>query len=163
MEVEDLFCATAIGNGRLRLHPQRVALDEVIDEVANAVLPLLRSKRQRLAVRGARSNATVLVDPRRIGQALINLIWNASNGAADDVPIEIVASATDLAARVEISAGGTHTPDPLSRSMVLAPRSPELNGSLGVDVARLLVQAHGGTLAGTHGDDVRYWFELPRS
>jgi len=160
MVAENLFCATGIGDGRFQLQRQEIGLNEIIAEASAAALPLLRYRRQWLELSGDDSSALVLIDPRRIGQVLLNVIQTASDGAVENSALKIETDVREPMVRVEVSALHPLTSEPTSPTPRL-PLSPVESSGLGIGVARSIVQAHGGSFGS--GDGVRSWFELPRS
>lgn len=160
MVAENLFCATAIGDGRFQLQRQEIGLNEVIAEASAAALTLLRYRRQWLEPSGDDSSALALIDPRRIGQVLLNVIQTTSDEAVEGSALKIETDARELVVRVEVSALHPLASEPISPTPRL-PVSPVESSGLGIGVARSIVEAHGGAFGSEDG--VRSWFELPRS
>src|SRR5438874_2865299 len=76
--VENLLCAATIREGRLQLYRQSLSLADLLADVDAVVQPLLAQRGQRMRVHIANELPEVLVDSRRLGQVLVNLILNAS-------------------------------------------------------------------------------------
>ncbi len=159
---ENLFSANAIANGRLPLQRQNINLDELIAEVSVAAQPILRHKQQDLEMRGQRSDATVFVDPRRVGQALINLISIVSAKVVPACNLQIAAAASEFAVCVQISADGEAMEESSLRPATRSAIAVEPPSRLEIELAQAIIQEHGGTFT-ANGDGPEFWFELPRS
>ena len=168
--VENLLCATVLGEGRFEVHPQPIMLGEILQEVRPVVEPLLAQKGQRLRLAVGRANREVAVDWRRIGQVLVNLITNASKYAGRDTPIEVRCGLRSQAVRVTVADRGPGLPvggtaqlfEPLARGAAAA-RSAEQGVGLGLAIVKAIVEAHGGRVGADNrrGGGSSFWFELP--
>ena len=168
--VENLLCATVLGEGRFEVHPQPIMLGEILQEVRPVVEPLLAQKGQRLRLAVGRANREVAVDWRRIGQVLVNLITNASKYAGRDTPIEVRCGLRSQAVRVTVAdrgpglqvGGGERLFAAFERGAEDARAGKEGVG-LGLAIVKAIVEAHGGRVgaANRRGGGSRFWFELP--
>ncbi|MGH2351966.1 MAG: sensor histidine kinase [Chloroflexota bacterium] len=179
--VENLLCAAALGQGRLRLHCQPLVLPEVVAEVHQIVLPLLQQRAQRLRIRVRRGPRVgrrrselpeVPADGRRLGQVLVNLILNASKfgpaGTVVDVTLALARRGT--AVRVTVADRGQGLPpgaaarlfEPFYRAPTVEQGGPAGVG-LGLAIVKSIVERHGGRLgaANRRGGGARFWFDLP--
>ncbi len=168
--VENLLCATVLGEGRFEIHPQPIMLAEVLQEVRPVVEPLLAQKGQRLRVSAGRAHREVSVDWRRIGQVLVNLITNASKYAGRDTPIEVRCGLRSQAVRVTVADRGPGLPVGGGERLFAAfergaedKRSGKEGVGLGLAIVKAIVEAHGGRVgaANRRGGGASFWFELP--
>ena len=168
--VENLLCATALGEGRFELHPRSIMLDEVLREVRPVVEPLLARKGQRLRLSVSRANREVAVDWRRIGQVLVNLITNAGKYAPGDTVIDVTCRLRSQAVRVMVAdrgpglppGGGRRLFEPFWRGAEGAASAHQGVG-LGLAIVKAIVEAHGGQVGADNrrGGGACFWFELP--
>ena len=168
--VENLLCATVLGEGRFEIHPQPILLAEVLEEVRPVVEPLLAHKGQRLRVSVRQAEREVAVDWRRIGQVLVNLISNASKYAPRDTTIDVTGATRGDATRVTVADRGPGLPaggagrlfEPFQRGAEDA-RSGKEGVGLGLAIVKAIVEAHGGRVgaANRRGGGASFWFELP--
>lgn len=159
---ENLFSANAVAGGRLPLQRQSINLDELVAEVSAAARPILGHKQQQLEMRGQQSDATVFVDPRRIGQALMNLISIVSGEVLPACTLQIAAAASEFAVCVQISADGPSMSETSPGSVSGSAMAAKPPRSLEIELAQAIIQAHGGTFT-ANADGLEFWFELPRS
>ncbi len=168
--VENLLCATVLGEGRFEVHPQPIMLGEILQEVRPVVEPLLAQKGQRLRLAVGRANREVAVDWRRIGQVLVNLITNASKYAGRDTPIEVRCGLRSQAVRVTVADRGPGLPVGGGEQLFAAfargaedKRSGKEGVGLGLAIVKAIVEAHGGRVgaANRRGGGSSFWFELP--
>jgi adenylate cyclase len=66
-----------IGAGKLELSPEKVSLAPLIDEVIGTARQLADQNKNRLVVDAADNLGTLVVDPMRLRQILLNLLSNA--------------------------------------------------------------------------------------
>ncbi len=171
--IENLLCAAAIRDGRLRLHLQPVQLADVVHEVLLVVEPLLSQRQQRPHVhdlRPAEDSALVAADSRRVGQALVNLVLNANKYAPRDTDIDVSLSQRGDFVRVSVADRGPGLPpggaDPLFRPFHRA-ESAITSGKdglgLGLAIVKSIIEAHGGRVGAYNrrGGGACFWFELP--
>ena len=169
--VENLLCASVLGQGRFEIHPQPIMLGEILQEVRPVVEPLLAHKGQRLRVSAGRADREVSVDWRRIGQVLVNLITNASKYAGRDSVIDVTGAVRGEAVRVTVADRGPGLPvgsggrlfEPFHRGAEDA-RSGKEGVGLGLAIVKAIVEAHGGQVGAENrrGGGASFWFELPR-
>ena len=76
--VEDILDLSRIEAGRIRIAPVATAIEEIVEEVVQSVAPLAHRKGLDVASTiGAEVPSTVMVDPARLRQILLNLVGNA--------------------------------------------------------------------------------------
>jgi K+-sensing histidine kinase KdpD len=168
--VENLLCDATIREGRFQIHRQPVALAEVIEEVRPAVEPLLLRRRQPLRIRSNADVPSVLADPRRIGQVVVNLLSNASKYSPEAAPIELGISRLGSFVRVEVADGGNGIPlesadrlfEPFYRTRA-AHQTMAPGAGLGLSIVKFIVEQHGGRVGAANRPTggALFWFELP--
>ena len=168
--VENLLSAAVIGDGRLRLAPMRVRLDEIIDRAILVIEPSLEMRRQRVRVRVARDLGELTGDANRIAQVVVNLLSNASKFSPPGSAIDISAKRHDRAARVTVADRGPGIDDDEAERLFDAfyrgrNRAGAEGVGLGLAVVRSIVAAHGGTVGARNraGGGARFWFDLPHA
>ena len=167
--VENLLCAIAIDEGEFHLHRKAVDLADLVSAVQTVVAPLLGRRRQRIQLLSAGSIEELSLDPRRISQAIVNLIANASAFSAQDDLIELGLTTRGAVARLEVgdrgsAANGSETrllsyPAQIRESV----RAGDGDLPLSLAIVRAIIEAHGGTVgarARRRGGGC-FWFELP--
>ena len=169
--VENLLCATVLGEGRFEIHPQPIMLGEILQEVRPVVEPLLAHKGQRLRLAVGRANREVAVDWRRIGQVLVNLITNAGKYAGWDTVIDVTCGIRGQAVRVTVADRGPGLPAGSGGGRLFAAfargaedaRSGKEGLGLGLAIVKAIVEAHGGRVGADNrrGGGSCFWFELP--
>jgi two-component system, OmpR family, sensor histidine kinase KdpD len=179
--VENLLCAASLREGGLALHVRPLNLREVVAEVRQVVLPLLRRRSQRLRIRetAAVRSPEVNADGRRLGQVLVNLILNASKFSPPATAVDVTLAAGETALTVTVADRGPGLPEGVAErlfepffrapSTQVGPRAAGLGASapegvgLGLAIAKAIVSGHGGRIgAGDRpGGGARFWFELP--
>ncbi len=172
--VDDLFEMSKINAGAVQLAQDRVALDEVVDDVLAA--HRIAAERAGVALRASVPDEPVRVigSDRALVRALSNLVANAiaHTPAGGTVELALGADEDGAFARVDDTGVGIDEAD-LPRVFDVAyrgsngrvPRSdPSLpSGSgLGLAIAAGLVQAHHGTLSAHNlGTGARFEVRLP--
>jgi signal transduction histidine kinase len=168
--VENLLCAVSIRDGRFQLHPQSVAMEDLIEQVLPVVSPLMKRRGQSLEVSTPQGLPILWVDARRIGQVLVNLIGNASKFAEDRSAIKLIIDARSDRIRVAVADRGPGLPtrneselfEPFHRA-ASATHSSKQGVGLGLSVVRSLIEAHDGRVGAENrrGGGACFWFELP--
>jgi len=75
--IEDLFDAARITTGKLRLQPAEIRIQEVAHEVLATIEPAAEAKKLRVSTDISGAVPPFIADPRRLRQALTNLLNNA--------------------------------------------------------------------------------------
>jgi two-component system sensor histidine kinase KdpD len=168
--VENLHAATALQAGSFTISPHPADLREIVAGVQPVVLPLLAHKAQALEVVLPQTLPLVAADGRRIGQALVNLLLNASKYSPPGRPVTISLRACRGYVRVEVADRGPGLP-PGDVAGLFTPftRAPEVSQGgvegmgLGLAIVYEVVVAHGGRVGAgpRRGGGARFWFELP--
>ncbi len=148
--VDDLHDLAQADAGTLRLHPEPIALDDVVDQVVNA------QQNRSVLLRAETTPVHATADPVRLRQALGNLVANAVRytPAGGEVVVRLFREGPD--AVIEVTDTGTgiaaedlpHVFDRFWRADKSRSRSTGGSG-LGLAITRHLVEAHGGTVSVT--------------
>src|SRR2546425_4673776 len=126
------------------LQPQSVALGTLADEVISAM-----DARAALAgvVLRRRGDAIIEADPRRLKDALFNLVGNAVEATGQGGKVEIQIEEVERAARIAVrDSGRGMPPDVLDRLGTPFFTTRDEGTGLGVVVARATFAQHGGSL-----------------
>ena len=168
--VENLLCAATIREGRLQLYRQSLSPADLLADVDAVVAPLLAQRGQRMRVRMASELPEVLVDGRRLGQVLVNLILNASKFSPVNTSIDVTISLRAGVISVSVADRGPGVSiEHAQRLFEPYYRSPASAGSgkdgvgLGLSIVKSIVEAHGGQVGveNRRGGGARFWFSIP--
>ncbi|HZR34822.1 MAG TPA: PAS domain S-box protein [Nevskia sp.] len=150
--IDDLLDSSRLDTGKVRLHKTRVELDAVVGVAVE--INRARIDGQRLALKLAvPSGITLFADRDRLVQVLANLLNNAVKFTEPGGSIEIHAAAAQewLVLRVRDTGIGIE-PDKLGTIFDLFTQGEQARAraqaglGIGLNVARKLVELHGGTL-----------------
>ena len=153
--INDILDISKIEAGKLELADEMVDLTQLIDSCLSLVSPAARHKNIGLSVTHESDEMPLLHgDALRIKQVLVNLITNAVKFTPPSGSIDVqTATMPDGRLSIRVSDTGCGmTPEDLERAMepfgqAKAEVSRLQQGTgLGLPLARLLVEAHGGTL-----------------
>ncbi len=163
-----------IETGRLHLNPERVALDDIVQDCLAVVRPLAQRKNLALirqpSLADLPSPLLILADPQRLRQILLNLLGNAVK-FTNSGSIAIRLSQIDPALlRIEVADTGPGIPahqrerlfQEFNRLGGAAVQGVEGAG-LGLALSQRLAAAMGGTIgyAENPGGGSIFWLELP--
>ena len=149
--INDVLDLSSLESGELRLHPARVDLGALVAQTLPLVEPLAQQQAVRLTV--GESGGTVLADPKRMRQVLINLFTNAIkyNRRGGEVLIETRADAEQVRLTVRDTGRGltrdqlAHLFEPFNR---LGIESEGIEGTgIGLTIVKALVESMDGTIA----------------
>ena len=163
--VEDLLWAEAMQDGLSELRCRPLDLADLVSEVATVLTPILRKKGQCLETSSEALNPKVCADPRRLGQALVDLILTAAERTRENVPIEIEFAVDGASVRVVVKDLDRGIREECEQRLSddlgeLLPAHSQQGLRLGV--ATSIVRAHGGRAgAENQPDGEALWFELP--
>jgi two-component system sensor histidine kinase KdpD len=160
--VENLLDASRLEAGALSVQPEPVALDEVI----GAALLSVPGARDAVSVDVPEDLPLVQADPGLLERVLANLMENAIRHGGGG-PVEVVARAGELAARIKVVDHGAGVPR-AERERLFQPFQRAGDGSpqgagLGLTVARGFTEAMDGVLIadGSEGGGLTMRLRLP--
>lgn len=149
--VADLIDVARLQNLQLKLNLEPLDLREVVQHAVESLGPLLEEKGQRLETSTPQSPVVVLIDERRLEQALHNLVMNAHQYTAPGGRITITLS--EEADRVVISVADTgpgirsEERDRLFERFYRSAQARTGSGlGLGLAIAKGVVELHGGRI-----------------
>ncbi|MFD5826651.1 sensor histidine kinase [Lentzea sp. NPDC060358] len=159
--VDDLHDLAQADAGTLRLHPEPIALDDVVDQVVNA------QQNREILLRAETRPVHLTADPVRLRQALGNLVANAVRYTPPGGEVVVRLFQDGDTAVLEVRDTGTgiapedlpHVFDRFWRAD--KSRSRRTGGSgLGLAITRHLVEAHGGAVSVTSTPGVGSAFRI---
>ncbi|WP_434449075.1 sensor histidine kinase [Lentzea sp. E54] len=162
--VDDLHDLAQADAGTLRLHPEPIALDDVVDQVVNA------QQNREILLRAETTPVHLSADPVRLRQALGNLVANAVRYTSPGGEVVVKLFRQQDNAILEVADTGTgiapgdlpHVFDRFWRADKSRSRTTGGSG-LGLAITRHLVEAHGGTVSvtSTLGEGSTFRISLP--
>ena len=177
--VNELLDLSTIESGEVQLALEAVDPRQIVVTCMERIRPV--AERREIAVREVPApevGASVLADPERLGQALLNLAHNAVKYShrGGEVRIGWAESGPDRV-RFSVADDGIGVPEPhrariferfykVDRSRARERDESTRGGSagLGLSIVRHLAEAHGGTVGVESQEDVgsTFWIDIPR-
>ncbi len=167
--VDDLVDAERIRSGRLDVARRLVDLGDIVRGAIDALQVPAGLAGVTVPLVPAEGPVPVRVDPRRLEQAVINILANAVKFSYRGGRVEVTVDAADGMARVTVADQGPGIPE-AHRAHVFDPfwtRDPgdgrnQSGSGLGLGIARALVEAHSGRISFTsRPGDTRFRIEVP--
>jgi signal transduction histidine kinase len=160
--------------GKLELAPESVSLAPLIDQVIDTARQLAEQNKNRLVVDAPQDLGSLVVDPMRLRQILLNLLSNACKFTKQgDVTLRArrLVNARDWVELAVVDTGIGMTPEQLSRlfqefSQAEASTAKKYGGTgLGLAITRKLARLMGGDVAvsSEHGKGSVFTVRLPGS
>lgn len=148
--VDDLLDLTRIASGTMRLDLREVALPDLMVQAASIASPLLEPRRQRLHLEVS-GVSTLVADPGRLLQILLNLVSNAAKFSPEGSPIHLRAEGVPEGVAISVEDQGVGI-DPAEHEAIFerfyqSDRSltRQTGGvGLGLSIVKHLVELHGG-------------------
>lgn len=165
--VEDMLSITKLGAGSLKVKPDAVQVDILVQEAVEALSDTIRASGSELSLR-LQKNVMANWDRERVEQILMNLLINAIK-YGEGRPVELGLSTLDGWARIEVSDLGRGIPEEArDRIFGLFERNisaSEVSGlGLGLFITRQLVEAHKGQIkveSEGEGQGSKFIVEMP--
>jgi PAS domain S-box-containing protein len=170
--IDDLLDVSRIASGKMRLEVRPIELAPIVEAALETIGPAAEAKRLRVAT-VIDSSGAVLGDPDRLQQVVWNLVSNAVKFTPKGGSIQV--AVTRINSHVEISVSDTGKGIPLEYLPFVFDRFSQADTSLrrqfgglglGLNIARDLVELHGGTIearSGGEGKGATFVVKLPRS
>ena len=169
--VDDLLDVSRVTTGKLRLNPETITLQDVIDAALDISRPLIEKGRLELKVQMPSDPIELQGDRVRLAQVFSNLLNNAAKYTEPGGRVFVTAVRKNDHVTISVRDTGVGiAPDVLPRVFELFTQvDRSLNrsqGGLGVGLAlvRRFVELHGGTVAarsGGTGKGAEFTIELP--
>ena len=153
--ITDLLDLSRVEAGKLVLSFDHIALQTVVSDVIEQLLPLAITKHLQIEIQSPDPTLLVWADPDRLSQILTNLLDNAIKYTPDGGHISVELSVADQEmARIVVRDNGQGIPpdalpklfDPFFR-VHHQERSQTKGLGLGLAIVKDLVELHGGTIA----------------
>lgn len=164
--VENLLCAATARDGQFRMQRRPFDVRELLADARPILEPLLARKEQRLRIATGRTVPIVAADARRLGQALVNLVTNASKYSPVGTTIDLSIRERKGWVRVSVADRGQGIArDRLSGLFEPYNRAGRTDGDgvgIGLSIVKLIVDGHEGRLgvASRRGGGTTFWFEI---
>ena len=168
--VDNLLESANIEARRFHVSPRNSDLGNIIAEAVQTMQPLLAKYEQHLTIEMPVDIPTVRVDPRRMGQVLINLLSNASRYGPPGEEIILRAKIEKQYAHVAVIDRGPGIPAEhrtnLFRRFVFPHAEDSISqagAGLGLSVVKAIVTAQGGKVGVDNrvGGGSIFWFTVP--
>ncbi len=171
--VDDLLDVSRVKAGKLQIARHEVELHEVITRAIEMASPLLEERRHDLTVEPAAAGILIDVDEARMAQVFANILTNAAKYTDPGGRIEISTRAEGGEVVVDVTDNGIGI-DPALLPRIFDLFTQESQSSersrgglgLGLAIAHMLVDLHGGTLTAHSegkGRGSRFTVRLPRA
>ena len=170
--VDDLLDVALLETGTFRVSPSPSDLVGVVREMVESLTPQALAAGVNLRVEVANAPLPTLMDPARIGQAVLNLAANALKFTPAGGTVTVLVSGGHGRRRVEVRDDGPGIAAELHGRVFEkffrgAPDGlrPARGAGLGLAIAKGLVEAHGGTIGvdSVAGRGASFWLELPEA
>lgn len=164
--IQDLLDSARQETGQLEIERQPVDIKSFLTEVAEKYSPILGEGRIRIDI--PQDLPQVTADPNRLERILLNLLTNALKYSRPETAVMLSARKTDSAAEISVADQGEGiSPEDLPHifdRFYRATAARKLEGvGLGLYVAKMLVEAHGGHIwvESEVGKGSTFYFTLP--
>ena len=168
--VNDLLRLARLDAGQEELALTPCLLEATFGSVAGELAPLVESKHLEVRTSVAPDAGTVVADPRKLHDAIRNLVENAVNYAPDRSAIELGAAGENGIVRITVADRGPGIPatdltrifERFYRVDAARPRDPGGTG-LGLAIVKHLIGLHGGSVraANRRGGGTTFTIDLP--
>lgn len=152
--VEDLLEVARLTHGKLALRPERTDLGQLVQQVPDDLRPVLKERGQQLTLGLPLERLWVDVDPVRITQVVENLLQNASKYTPSGGHIQLTLGREDSQVLIRVQDDGLGIAsdalprvfEPFFQAQWTLDRA-EGGLGIGLTLARILAELHGGSLA----------------
>lgn len=154
--IDDLFELSRLDAGALKLHLRPLALDEIAEEVADAMRARARQKGVSIGVDTGGTLAVAMIDGEQIERAIANLVQNALEHTPEGGDVRLRVAARDDHVELSVTDTGRGIPSAdvgrIWQRFYRADKSRNRDGTLdgaglGLAIVRGIVEAHGGSVS----------------
>lgn len=154
--VEDLLFLARSDSAELPLEPEPVPAASLVAEVAGRAGALARERGAELKVELSGDDEELVVDPRRIEQAVLILVDNAAKYGPPGGSVRLTSTTNSRELRITVTDDGPGIPEKELKHIferfyrIDKTRSRKLGGAgLGLPIAKTIVEAHDGRIEAT--------------
>jgi signal transduction histidine kinase len=149
--IDDMLLLARGEEGRLAVRPQRLAVAEVVGDLAELYRPSCEEREVVLSVLEREDAGKLATDPHLLQRAVSNLLDNAVRHAPRGGRIEIELRREGDEAHIAVSDSGPGVPEPereriFDRFVQLDPARSQGGAGLGLPIARMIARLLGGDL-----------------
>ncbi len=172
--VNDILDFSKLEAGKMKLFPEEVRIEQVLQETESTMSQLAYDKDIELVFRLASGPRTIVADTVKLSQMLINLVGNAIKFTPSKGRVEVTVGdvQTGEETMVEFSVMDTGIGIPADRIGLIFESFRQLDGShtrqhggtgLGLSITKKLVELHGGSISveSELGKGSTFSFRLP--
>jgi PAS domain S-box-containing protein len=167
--LNELLDVSRLASGALPYDPEPTDVVALVREALGQYAELSESRRIRLV--SAPESAWAEADPRRLEQALTNVVDNALKFSTDPESVDITVVEDDTGVRIEVVDRGIGLEEEsegrIFEAFGRAPNAEHVPGmGLGLYIARQMVTRHGGTIDAEprhDGPGARFVIRIPRT
>jgi PAS domain S-box-containing protein len=167
--VGNLLESTTIEAGCFQVHRRPINIQDVVQDAANLMSPLLKRRNQSLALNIPAALPTLWADANRLTQALVNLLSNASKFSPMSGKIELDITLYSEWMTIAVLDCGPGLPTDrfadLFKRFVTANQSHDTQYGigLGLSVVKSIVEMHGGQVGAENlpTGGAKVWFIIP--
>jgi PAS domain S-box-containing protein len=170
--VDDLLDVSRIRQGKIELRSAEIDINRVVQQAVETSLHMFRGKGQSISMRPAAAPAMVMGDETRLNQVFQNLLSNAAKFTPSNGRIRVAVNTQEDEVRVVVSDDGqgiTKEDLPFVFDLFAQARTANAGGGdglgIGLNIARQLVEKHGGNIEATSeglGRGSQFTITLPR-
>jgi signal transduction histidine kinase len=171
--IDDLLDVTRVRTGKLHLRPEPVSLASVVEKSLESTRALIEAKEHQITVRLPSTPLTIVVDPVRIEQILVNLLTNAAKYTEPGGVIELLGEVQGNDLTIVVGDNGIGiSVEMLDRVFDLFAQADQavdraLGGlGIGLSLSRRLARMHAGELTAQSdglGRGSRFTLRIPLS
>lgn len=168
--VDDMLDFARLEAETLKLNLQSADLAQVIRTELESLRPQAKAAQLELLTRGLDSPVMAEIDPKRIGQVILNLVGNAIKFTRRGGSITVTLAHGPTEARIEVADSGIGISPQDQQHLfkkffrVDQSNTREKGGTgLGLSITKALIEAHGGTIGASSEQGVgsTFWVTLP--